>query len=64
MTKASSTQGPPPQVIFLIRHAEKPVVTNGATYTGMDVTGRRILTASSPRDGNGRVGWQTYSTPR
>jgi hypothetical protein len=39
MTKASSTQTPPPQVIFLIRHAEKQVVTDGATYTGMDVTG-------------------------
>jgi hypothetical protein len=39
MTKASSTQTPPPQVIFLIRHAEKPVVTNGTTYTAMDVTG-------------------------
>lgn len=64
MTHASPAQGPPPQVIFLIRHAEKPVATDGATYTGMDVTGRRILTASSPRDGNGRVAWQTYSTPR
>jgi hypothetical protein len=39
MTNASSTQGPPPRVLFLIRHAEKPVVTNGTTYTGMDVTG-------------------------
>ncbi len=39
MTNASSTQTPPPQVIFLIRHAEKPVVTNGTTYNGMDVTG-------------------------
>lgn len=39
MTKASPAQGPPPQVIFLIRHAERPVVTNGTTYTGMDVTG-------------------------
>jgi hypothetical protein len=39
MTPASPAQGPPPQVIFLIRHAEKPVVTNGTTYNGMDVTG-------------------------
>ena len=39
MAKASSRQRPPPQVIFLIRHAEKPVVTNGTTYDGMDVTG-------------------------
>ncbi|MGB7867533.1 MAG: hypothetical protein WBM01_04485 [Mycobacterium sp.] len=39
MTHASPAQGPPPQVIFLIRHAEKPVATDGATYTGMDVTG-------------------------
>jgi hypothetical protein len=39
MTTASPTQGPPPQVIFLIRHAEKPVVTNGTTYNGLDVTG-------------------------
>jgi hypothetical protein len=39
MTNASPTQGPPPQVIYLIRHAEKPIVTNGTTYTGIDVTG-------------------------
>src|SRR5271163_756926 len=39
MTNTSPTQGPPPQVIFLIRHAERPVVTNGTTYTAMDVTG-------------------------
>jgi hypothetical protein len=39
MTNASPAQGPPPQVIYLIRHAEKPIVTNGTTYTGIDVTG-------------------------
>jgi hypothetical protein len=39
MTNASPAPEPPPQVIFLIRHAEKPVVTNGTTYNGMDVTG-------------------------
>jgi len=39
MTVATSAQGPPPEVIFLIRHAEKPVVTNGTTYNGVDVTG-------------------------
>lgn len=39
MTNASPAQEPPPQVIFLIRQAEKPVVTNGMTYNGMDVTG-------------------------
>ena len=32
MTTASPAHGPPPKVIFLIRHAEKPVVTNGTTY--------------------------------
>jgi hypothetical protein len=39
MTPASPAEGPPPQVTFLIRHAEKPVVINGTTYNGMDVTG-------------------------
>ena len=39
MTTGSPAPGPPPKVIFLIRHAEKPMVTDGATYSGMDVTG-------------------------
>ena len=39
MTHASPAQGPPSQFIFLIRHAEKPVVTDGATDTGLNVTG-------------------------
>jgi hypothetical protein len=39
MTNASPAPEPPPQVIFPIRHAEKPVVTDGTTYNGMDVTG-------------------------
>lgn len=30
---------PSPQVIFLIRHAEKPATENGVSYTGVDVTG-------------------------
>jgi hypothetical protein len=64
MTNAPSTRTPPPQVIFLIRHAEKPVVTNGTTYNGMDVTGTPNPDCLTPGDGNGRVGWQRYSTPR
>jgi hypothetical protein len=39
MTTGSTPKGPPPEVIFLIRHAEKPVVTDGTTYNGMDVSG-------------------------
>src|ERR1700751_4600423 len=39
MTHASPAQGPPSQFIFLIRHAEKPVVTDGATDTGLNGTG-------------------------
>ena len=35
MTNASPAQGPPPQVIYLVRHAEKPVVINGTTYNGL-----------------------------
>jgi hypothetical protein len=39
MTQTTPQHGPPPQVIFLIRHAEKPVVTDGTSYHGVDVTG-------------------------
>jgi len=52
MTTASPAQGPPPQVIYLVRHAEKPVVTNGTTYNGVDVTGTAnpdCLIPSAPR---------------
>jgi hypothetical protein len=49
---AIPAQGPPPEAIFLIRHAEKPVVSNGTTYTGMDVTGTPNPDCLIPR------GWQ------
>jgi hypothetical protein len=52
MTNASTTQGPPPQVIYLIRHAEKPMVTKGTTYNGIDVTGTPNSDCLIPR------GWQ------
>src|ERR1700761_1261528 len=52
MTNATPQQGPPPEVIFLIRHAERPVVTDGTTYTGTDVAGTPNPDCLIPR------GWQ------
>ncbi len=52
MTNATPTQGPPPRVIFLIRHAEKPVAIDGTTYNGVDVTGTPNPDCLIPR------GWQ------
>jgi hypothetical protein len=52
MTNGTPQQGPPPEVIFLIRHAERPVVTDGTTYTGTDVAGTPNPDCLIPR------GWQ------
>lgn len=49
MAKTRPQQGPPPQVIFLIRHAEKP---DGTTSSGVDVTGAPNPDCLTPQ------GWQ------
>lgn len=49
MPDTPPTQGPPPQVIFLIRHAEKP---EAPTDTGVDVTGAPNPACLTPQ------GWQ------
>jgi hypothetical protein len=39
MTHSPPAPGPPPQVIYLIRHAEKSGVVNGTTFIGVELTG-------------------------
>ena len=39
MSNPTPSPAPPPRVIFLIRHGEKPVVVDNTAYNGIDVTG-------------------------
>ncbi len=52
VTQTTAQQEPPPRVIFLVRHAEKPAKTDGTTYSGVDVTGKPNPYCLTPQ------GWQ------